>query len=122
VSATYAPQANSPGVKLANAIISQYAPTLSGSLAAGDSNVVYGLSVGWTFVYALQHAGKNPTRVSLMKALKNLNVADPFTYPGIKLQTSAKDNFPIEQEVLIKWSGGATGDWTPFGSLYNHVR
>ena len=122
VSATYAPQANTPGIKLANAIISQYAPTLSGSLAAGDSNVVYGLSVGWTFVYALQHAGKNPTRVSLMKALKNLNVADPFTYPGIKLQTSAKDNFPIEQEILIKWSGGATGDWTPFGSLYNHVR
>jgi branched-chain amino acid transport system substrate-binding protein len=122
VSATYAPHASLPGVKLANSIISQYAPTLSGSLAAGDSNVVYGLGAAWTFVYALQHAGKNPTRASLMKSVKNLNVADPFAYPGIKLQTSAKDNFPIEQEILIKWGGGATGDWTPFGSLYNHVR
>jgi branched-chain amino acid transport system substrate-binding protein len=122
VSATYAPQANLPGVKLAQSIISQYAPTLSGSLAAGDLNVVYGLGAAWTFVYALQHAGKNPTRASLMKSLKNLNVADPFSYPGIKLQTSATDNFPIEQEILIKWSGGAKGDWTPFGTLYNHVR
>jgi branched-chain amino acid transport system substrate-binding protein len=122
VSATYAPQANLPGVKLAQSIIAQYAPTLSNSLAAGDSNVVYGLGAAWTFVYALQHAGKNPTRASLMKSLKNLNVADPFSYPGIKLQTSAKDNFPIEQEILIKWGGGAKGDWTPFGTLYNHVR
>src|SRR5437868_2922245 len=122
VSATYAPQADTAGVKLAKAVIDQYAPSLSGSLNAGDSNVVYGLSAAWTFVYALQHAGKNPTRASLMKSLKSLDTTDPFTYPGIKLQTSAKDNFPIEQEIGIKWSGGKTGDWTPFGTLYNHVR
>ena len=57
-----------------------------------------------------------------MKALKSLNVTDPFTYPGIKIQTSAKDNFPIEQEILIKWGGGAKGDWTPFGKLSSGVR
>lgn len=122
VSPTYAPQAGTAGVKLAKSIIAQYAPTLQGSLNAGDSNVVYGLGAAWTFVYALQHAGKNPTRVSLMKALKSLNVTDPFLYPGIKLQTSAKDNFPTEQEILIKWGGGKTGDWTPFGKLYSGVR
>ena len=33
----------------------------------------------------------------------------------MKLQTSAKDNFPSEQLVFIKWGGGATGAWTPFG-------
>jgi branched-chain amino acid transport system substrate-binding protein len=122
VSATNPSQSDTPGVKLANLIIGQYAPPLLPSLKAGDSNVVYGLGAAWTFVYALQHAGKNPTRASFMKALKSLNATDPFLYPGIKLQTSATDNFPTEQEILIKWSGGKTGDWTPFGSLYNHVR
>ena len=49
-----------------------------------------------------------------MKALHSMsNVGDPFAYPGIKLQTSATDNFPIEQEILIKWSGGAEGRLAP---------
>ncbi len=123
VSSTYAAQANLPGVKLAQAIISQYAPSLSGSLAAGDGNIVYGLGAAWTMVYGLQHAGKTPTRAGLMKALKSMNhVTDPFAYPGIKLQTSARDNFPIEQEIMTKWAGGATGDWVPFGKLISGVR
>jgi hypothetical protein len=74
------------------------------------------------FVYGLQHAGKNPTRASLMKALRNLNVADPFLYPGMKLQTSPKDNFPQEQLVFEKWNGPATGQWQPFGKIISHVR
>jgi branched-chain amino acid transport system substrate-binding protein len=123
VSSTYAPQANNAGVKLANAIIGQYAPALAASLKQGDSNVIYGLGAAWTFVYALQHAGKTPTRAGLMKALKSMNnITDPFLYPGIKLSTSARDNFPVEQEILIKWAGGAEGDWTPFGQLYSGVR
>jgi hypothetical protein len=110
-------------MKLATSIIGQYAPSLSSSLATGDANIVYGLGVAWTFVYALQHAGKNLTRAGLMKALHNLNTSkDPFVYPGIKLKTSAHDNFPIEQEIFIKWSGGATGDFHAFGKLLGPVR
>jgi branched-chain amino acid transport system substrate-binding protein len=111
------------GVKLASSILDQYAPALKASFDRGDANIIYGFGVAWTFVYALQHAGKNPTRASLMKALRSLNTgANPFVYPGIKLQTSAKDNFPIEQEILMKWGGGATGDWTPFGKLLGPIR
>jgi branched-chain amino acid transport system substrate-binding protein len=84
---------------------------------------MYGFAVGWTFVYALQRAGNPPTRAGLMKAMHSLNTSqNPFVYPGIKLQTSAKDNFPIEQEIMIKWSGGKTGDWHPFGKLLSGVR
>jgi hypothetical protein len=110
--------ANTAGAKLAKQIISQYAPALD----LNDSNVVYGLGVAWTFVYALQHSGKNPTRASFMKALHSLNVADPFAYPGMKLQTSAKDNFPYEQLIFQKWNGGASGAWAPFGKIYDHLR
>jgi ABC-type branched-subunit amino acid transport system substrate-binding protein len=122
-SSTYAAQAHTPGVTLGTDILTKYAPSLMPSWQRGDANVMYGLGQGWTFVYALQHAGKNPTRAGLVKAYKSLNTAkNPFVYPGIKLQTSATDNFPIEQEVLIKWSGGASGDWAPVGKLIDHVR
>jgi branched-chain amino acid transport system substrate-binding protein len=115
--------AGSAGIKLAASILGQYAPSLVPSFNRGDTNIVYGLGSAWTFVYALQHAGKTPTRAGLMRAYRSLNTGgNPFLYQGIKLQTSAKDNFPIEQEVLIKWSGGASGDWQPFGQLFGKVR
>ncbi|HLY93520.1 MAG TPA: ABC transporter substrate-binding protein [Gaiellaceae bacterium] len=122
-SSTLPALAKSPGVALGNDILAKYAPSLVSSFQKGDGNVMYGLAQGWTFVYALQHAGKNPTRASLVKAYKSLNTSkNPFVYPGIKLQTSATDNFPIEQEILIKWAGGGSGDWVPFGKLYSGVR
>jgi len=110
--------ASSSGVKFGAAILAQYQSALSASYASGDSNVIYGLGVAWTFVRALQNAGKNPTRATLEKALHSMNYANnPFVYTGIKIQTSSKDNFPIEQEIMIKWAGGASGDWQTTGSL-----
>ena len=106
------------GIKLGKSIIDQYAPTLAADWALGDTNLVYGMGVAWTFVYALQHAGKNPTRASFMAAVRSMNTsANPFVYPGIKIQTSAKDGFPIEQLIMNKWSGGAGGAMHPFGKL-----
>ncbi len=78
---------------------------------AGDANVVYGLSVG------VDNGVRPPARRQDPDARGADEGAEepeqrhrPVPYPGIKLQTSARDNFPIEQEIMIKWAGGATGD------------
>jgi branched-chain amino acid transport system substrate-binding protein len=113
-------QSSLAGMKLGKSIIAKYAPALSSDWADSDSNLVYGMGVAWTFVYALQNAGKNPTRASLETALHNMNTTkNPFVYPGVAIKTSATDAFPLEQLAMIKWSGGATGDWHPIGNLQN---
>jgi branched-chain amino acid transport system substrate-binding protein len=115
-------QPNLPGMKLAVAIIHKYAPALDQSLAAGDGNIIYGLASAWTFADALKHAGQNLTRAGLMHALRNMKETNnPFIYPGMTVQTSKKRTFPMEQLKLIKWSGGAGGDWHAFGKIYSGV-
>jgi ABC-type branched-subunit amino acid transport system substrate-binding protein len=111
-------QPNLPGMKLAKAIIHTYQPALDQDFAAGDLNLVYGLASAWTFVDALKHAGKNLTRAGLMHALRNMKeTKNPFIYPGMTVQTSKKRTFPMEQLIMLKWSGGAAGDWHAFGKI-----
>jgi branched-chain amino acid transport system substrate-binding protein len=117
-------QANLPGMKKAKMIIHKYAPGGVGSLdqqfASGDNNLVYGLAVGWTFWDALKHSGKNPTRASLMHALRNMDERDnPFIYPKMVVKTSKHRNFPMEQLIFERWGGGAGGDWKTFGKILN---
>jgi branched-chain amino acid transport system substrate-binding protein len=113
-------QPNLPGMKLAKNIIHKYAPALDNQFASGDNNLVYGLAVGWTFWDALKHSGKNPTRKSLMHALRTMNETDnPFIYPKMVVKTSKKRTFPMEQLILEKWQGGGTGDWKTFGKILN---
>jgi len=124
VSTAYVPsqtaQPKLPGMKLAKKIINTYAAGLSQEFALGDGNLVYGLAVGWTFVDALKHAGKNPTRASLMHALRNMDQTNnPFVYPGMVVKTSRKRTFPMEQLIFEKWAGGATGDWKATGTIVN---
>jgi branched-chain amino acid transport system substrate-binding protein len=116
-------QANLKGMKLAKSIIHKYAPALDQQLALGDGNIVYGLASAWTFTDALKHAGKHLTRARLMHALRNLKETNnPFIYPGMTVQTSKKRTFPMEQLKIIKWSGGASGDWHASGKIYSGLK
>jgi len=115
--------ANDAGIKLASSIIGTYAAALKPSFDRGDTNIVYGLGVAWTFAYALSHAGKNPTRATLVKAVENMNTtANPFLPKGFSIKTGKHDAFPIEQLQMIKWQGGGTGDWQNFGAVLSGIR
>ena len=84
-----------------------------------DANNVYGVASAATFVHALQMAGKNLTRQGLMNALTNLNWKNPFLYPGVKMVTTPKERFPIDQQILEQYKG--TG-WQPFGHVFSKAR
>ena len=111
-----------PGMALAEDVIQATGDAaLIGRFHAGDSNIVYGLAVAWTFVDALKRAGASPTRGSLMTALRTLSEGptvnkNPFVYPGMKVYTDSLRTHPMQQLQLMKWNG-TTHDWDTFGGV-----
>ena len=100
-----------PGVKLYRKIMRKYAP--SGNVK--DVYNLYGMSAAFTFADALKHAGKNPTRRSIMTAATHLNERNnPFLLPRMVIKTTATEHFPIDQARLQRWHNGK---WISFGGL-----
>jgi len=76
---------------------------------------LYGMSVAFTFIDALKHAGKNPTRQTLMNAAIRLNERNnPFLLPRMVIKTTPTERFPIDQARLERWHNGR---WISFGGL-----
>jgi ABC-type branched-subunit amino acid transport system substrate-binding protein len=63
-------------IKLFRQIHDQYLPKLP-----YDGNVEYGMGVAYTFVEALQKAGKNPTRQSIVDAVETGKLSGPGLVP-----------------------------------------
>jgi branched-chain amino acid transport system substrate-binding protein len=100
-----------PGVKLYYSIMKKYDPS-------GDPKSVgnfYGMAVAFTMVDALRHAGRNPTRESLLHAALNLNEkTNPFLLPGIVVKTGPGDRHPLDQVQMYRYHAGV---WHVFGPL-----
>ena len=80
-----------------------------------SSFTVYGYTVAQTLVQVLKQCGDNLTRENVMKhaaSLKNLEL--PMLLPGIKVNTSDKDFFPIKQMQMEKFNGDR---WELFGPV-----
>ena len=100
-----------PGIKAWRAFMDKYYPE-------GDkvnSNNVYGYAVAQTMVRVLKQCGDDLTRENIMKQAANLkDFSSEVMLPGIKINTSPDDFFPIEQMQLMKFDGEA---WHLFGDV-----
>jgi branched-chain amino acid transport system substrate-binding protein len=80
-----------------------------------SSFTVYGYSVAQTVVQMLKQCGDDLTRENVMKQAASLkNVELPMALPGIKVNTSATDFFPIKQMQMQKFNGER---WELFGPI-----
>jgi branched-chain amino acid transport system substrate-binding protein len=100
-----------PGVKLYYSIMKTYDP-------AGDPKALanfYGMAVAYTMVDTLRHAGRNPTRQSVLYAATHLNEKrNPFLLPGVVVKTGPGDRHPLDQVQLYRYHAGV---WHVFGRL-----
>ena len=102
---------NDPGVKAWQEFMDKYYP--GGDKL--DQNNVYGYAAAQTMVQVLKQCGDNLTRENIMRQAANLkNFSSNVMLPGIKINTSADDFFPIEQMQLMKFDGQA---WHLFGDI-----
>ena len=102
--------AGDPVVALYRSILKRYAP----SAKFEDVYNFYGMAVGYTMVDALKHAGKSPTRASLLTAATHLNEVNPFMRPGITITTSPTDYYPISKAQLVRYD---KVHWVALGPL-----
>jgi branched-chain amino acid transport system substrate-binding protein len=80
-----------------------------------DGRNVYGYSVARTLVQILKQCGDDLTRENVMKQAANLRGFEPgLLLPGIKINTSPTDFFPLEQLQLMRFQGHS---WELFGPV-----
>ncbi|MCG6206225.1 ABC transporter substrate-binding protein [Rhodopseudomonas sp. HC1] len=100
-----------PGVKEWDAFLQKYMP------GADRSNglLLYSFGAGQTLEYILKQAGDNLTRENIMKVATSLKGYAPSSLlPGITMNTSPTDHFPIEQMQLMRFKGDR---WEMFGEV-----
>ena len=112
----FAPESevSNPWVQVEKKLLTAYAPSLYSKYGL-DGNTQYGVALAYTFVEALQAAGKNLTRVGLLAALANSG--KNFVTPGfVPPSYSNSVHFGFEGAEVIKLSSAAPPAVTPTGS------
>jgi ABC-type branched-subunit amino acid transport system substrate-binding protein len=80
-----------------------------------NANNLYGYVQAEAMMQVLKQCGDNLTRENVMKQATSLkNFHSDLMLPGIMVNTSADDYFPIEQMQLMKFNGEA---WELFGDV-----
>ena len=80
-----------------------------------DASNVFGVLAAQTMVQVLKQCGNDLTRENVMKQAANLkNLKLPLLLPGITINTSPTDFFPVQQAELAKFNGK---QWELFGDV-----
>ncbi|MGX0994112.1 hypothetical protein AB7M38_001404 [Bradyrhizobium diazoefficiens] len=80
-----------------------------------NSNNIYGYVQAEAMAQVLKQCGDNLTRENVMKQAANLkDFHTDLMLPGIMVNTSPDDYFPIEQMQLMRFNGQA---WELFGDV-----
>jgi branched-chain amino acid transport system substrate-binding protein len=96
------------------AFMGKYYPT--GNLADGSN--VYGYAVANLLAVVLKQCGDNLTRENVMKQAANLKGVElPMLLPGIKVNTSATDFYPLQSVRLARFKGET---WELFGDILSN--
>ncbi len=102
---------DNPGMKEWVAFMDKYNP----SADKADAGNLYGYNVARTLVQVLKQCGDDLTRENVMKQAANLKDFESGTLlPGIKINTSPTDFYPIEQLQLMRFKGET---WELFGDV-----
>src|SRR6202048_641797 len=102
---------NDEGMKKFYAFLAKYAPEAN----KNDGSVVFGYGQAQTMVQVLKQAGDNLTRDNIMKkAASPKDLTLDTLLPGVKVNTSATDFYPIEQLQMMRFQGQK---WDLFGPV-----
>jgi ABC-type branched-subunit amino acid transport system substrate-binding protein len=97
-------------VRLYKSIMQRFLP----SAKSDDVFNYYGMAVAYTMVDTLRKAGRNLTRAGVLKAATHLNEVNPFLLPGVRIQTSPSDYYPMDKVKLARYK---SEHWQFFGNL-----
>jgi branched-chain amino acid transport system substrate-binding protein len=97
-------------VRLYKSILKRFLPNAK----PDDVFNYYGMAVAYTMVDTLRKAGRNPTREGVLRAATHLNQTNPFLLPGVRIQTSPADYYPMDKVRLARYRGT---HWRYFGKL-----
>ncbi len=82
-----------------------------------DYLTLTGYALAQTMVHVLQQCGDDLTRANVTKQAASLKDFEPAgLLPGIKINTSATDFYPVEQLQMMRFKGE---NWELFGPIIN---
>jgi branched-chain amino acid transport system substrate-binding protein len=83
----------------------------------GDGFAVYGFFAGMVMVHVIKQCGDDLSRENIMRQATNIKDLElPMALPGVRLNTSPDNYYPVRQMQLSKFNGES---WELFGEMFS---